>query len=45
MDGAIGPRAHDQRAGLRFVNADDLARELEVDAYAAAEVAGRLREW
>jgi predicted ABC-type ATPase len=36
--------AHLQTAGLRFVNADDLARELEVDAYAAAEVAGRLRE-
>jgi predicted ABC-type ATPase len=36
--------AHLQTAGLRFVNADDLARELEVDAYEAAEVAGRLRE-
>jgi len=36
--------AHLQPAGLRFVNADDLARELEVDAYEAAEVAGSLRE-
>jgi len=36
--------AHLAPAGLRFVNADDLARELEVDAYEAAELAGRLRE-
>jgi predicted ABC-type ATPase len=36
--------AHLQRVGLRFVNADDLARELEVDAYEAAEVARSLRE-
>ena len=36
--------AHLQPAGLRFVNADDLARELEVDAYEAAEVASSLRE-
>jgi predicted ABC-type ATPase len=36
--------AHLAQAGLRFVNADDLARELEVDAYDAAEVASRLRE-
>ena len=36
--------AHIQPAGLRFVNADDLARELEVDAYEAADVAGSLRE-
>ncbi len=36
--------AHLQAAGLRFVNADDLARELGVNAYEAAEVAGRLRE-
>jgi len=36
--------AHLERAGLRFVNADDLARELEVDAYEAAEVAKQLRE-
>jgi len=35
--------AHLQRSGLRFVNADELARELEVDAYEAAELAGRLR--
>jgi predicted ABC-type ATPase len=35
--------AHLQPAGLRFVNADDLARELGVDAYQAAEVAGQLR--
>jgi predicted ABC-type ATPase len=36
--------AHLARAGLRFVNADDLARELGVDAYEAAELAGRLRQ-
>ncbi|MBK9517959.1 MAG: hypothetical protein IPO09_11485 [Anaeromyxobacter sp.] len=36
--------AHLQPAGLRFVNADDLARELSVDAYQAAEAAGRLRQ-
>jgi predicted ABC-type ATPase len=36
--------AHLQSAGLRFVNADDLVRELEVDAYEAAELAGRLRQ-
>lgn len=36
--------AHLQRSGLRFVNADELARELEVDAYEAAELAGRLRQ-
>jgi predicted ABC-type ATPase len=36
--------AHLQPSGLRFVNADDLARELEVDAYEAAELAGRLRQ-
>ena len=36
--------AHLQAAGLRFVNADDLARELGVDAYEAAELAGRLRQ-
>jgi predicted ABC-type ATPase len=36
--------AHLAPAGLRFVNADDLARELELDGYEAAEVAGRLRE-
>ena len=36
--------AHLQPAGLRFVNADELAREFGVDAYEAAELAGRLRE-
>jgi predicted ABC-type ATPase len=36
--------AHLQPAGLRFVNADELARELGVGAYEAAELAGRLRE-
>ena len=30
-------------AGLRYVNADDLARELDLDAYAAADVADKLR--
>lgn len=35
--------AHLRQAGLRFVNADELARELRVDAYQAAEVAGQLR--
>jgi predicted ABC-type ATPase len=36
--------AHLRPAALRFVNADELARELGVDAYEAAELAGRLRE-
>lgn len=36
-------QAHLQPSGLRFINADELARELKVDAYAAAEVAGQLR--
>jgi predicted ABC-type ATPase len=36
--------AHLAPAGLRFVNADDLAREFDVDVYEAAELAGRLRE-
>jgi predicted ABC-type ATPase len=36
--------AHLRSAGLRFVNADDLARELGVDPYQAAEVAGQLRK-
>ena len=36
--------AHLRPAGLRFVNADELARELGLDAYKSAEVAGRLRE-
>jgi len=35
--------AHLRPAGLRFVNADVLARELELDAYAAADVAAALR--
>jgi predicted ABC-type ATPase len=35
---------HLEAAGLRFVNTDDLSRELEVDAYEAAELAERLRE-
>jgi ABC-type cobalamin/Fe3+-siderophores transport system ATPase subunit len=35
--------AHLQPAALRFVNADVLARELELDAYAAARVAEALR--
>jgi predicted ABC-type ATPase len=36
-------QAHLQPAGLRFVNAEDLARELGVDAYAAAELANEVR--
>jgi len=36
--------AHLEAAGLRFVNADDLARELGIDPYAAAELAEHLRE-
>ena len=36
--------AHLAPAGLRFVNADELARELALDPYAAAEVAAVLRE-
>ena len=35
--------AHLQPAALRFVNADVLARELHLDAYAAAQIADRLR--
>jgi predicted ABC-type ATPase len=35
--------AHLRPAGLRFVNADELSRELDVGAYEAAEIAGRLR--
>ena len=30
-------------AGLRFVNADEIARELEIDAYAAAAIAAKIR--
>lgn len=36
-------RAHLSNAGLRFVNADQIAGELGLDAYAAAEVASALR--
>ena len=36
-------RAHLREAGLRFVNADDIARELEVSAYEAAAIADALR--
>ncbi len=36
--------AHLKPAGLRFVNADDLARELKMDAYDAAEIAGKVRQ-
>lgn len=36
--------AHLARAGLRFVNADELARELGIDSYEAAKVAGKVRE-
>jgi len=35
--------SHIQPAGLRFVNADVLARELRLDPYAAAELAAALR--
>ena len=35
--------AHLAPAGLRFINADAIARELELDAYAAAELADELR--
>jgi predicted ABC-type ATPase len=36
--------AHLAPSGLRFVNADELARELELAPYAAAELAAVLRE-
>ena len=36
--------AHLQAAGLRFVNADDLARELNLGAYEAAELAKHVRQ-
>jgi predicted ABC-type ATPase len=36
--------AHLQPAALRFVNADDLARELDVDAYEGARLAQELRQ-
>ena len=35
--------AHLESAGLRFINADNLAHSLHIDAYAAAKVAGSLR--
>lgn len=35
--------AYLQRAGLRFVNADEIARELEIGAYEAAEIAKNVR--
>ena len=35
--------AHLQVAGLRFVNADDFARELKLGAYEAAELANQVR--
>jgi predicted ABC-type ATPase len=35
--------AHLGKAGLRFVNADEIGRELEVPAYEAAEIADSLR--
>jgi predicted ABC-type ATPase len=37
-------RSHMQAAGLRFLNADVWARELNIDAYAAARAAGATRE-
>ncbi len=36
-------RAHLEALGLRYINADDLARELDTDAYEAAELAARVR--
>lgn len=36
-------QAHLRPTGLRFVNADDLARELNLEAYEAAELADRVR--
>lgn len=36
--------SHLKAAGLRFVNPDILARELDLDAYRAAEIAGAIRE-
>jgi predicted ABC-type ATPase len=36
--------AHLQPAGLRFLNADEIGREFQVNAYEAAELAGHLRE-
>jgi predicted ABC-type ATPase len=36
--------AHFQQSGLRLINADNLARELGLDAYGAAKMAGVLRQ-
>ena len=36
--------AHLRLSGLRFVNADDLARELRVGAYEAADIASEIRK-
>ncbi len=36
--------AHLRPAGLRFLNADEVARELEMDAYQAARVVAELRD-
>ena len=36
--------SHLKPAGLRFLNADEVARELEIDAYEAAEVITQLRQ-
>jgi predicted ABC-type ATPase len=36
--------AHLKPAGLRFLNADDIARELQIDAYEAAKVITQLRQ-
>jgi predicted ABC-type ATPase len=35
--------SHLREAGLRFINADDIARELDISAYEAAEIAHTLR--
>jgi predicted ABC-type ATPase len=37
--------AHLADAGLRFVNADDLAAEIGLGAYEAAELAASIRKW
>ena len=37
-------RSQLQSSGLSFVNADEIARRLGIDAYRAAEVAGRIRD-
>src|SRR5271157_1904319 len=37
-------RSHLQAAGLRFLNADVWARQLNIDAYAAARAAGAMRD-